>query len=162
MTIFVLLFNYPLLQPPSMSLNAIHHEPGVHEDLHPHICEDKSPYTWSSEGYFPGGALGDLSKIFVGGPKVVKFDFSHSKLRKQPFLLKFSKSRGPRPPCRPFRHPCLYICNVCEFLGTNYCIPKRWPMGLLQKSLPPLAQTSSYATGCPPLRVSHLGFALFC
>jgi len=21
-----------------MSLNAIHHEPDVHEDLHPHIC----------------------------------------------------------------------------------------------------------------------------
>ena len=31
---------------------------------------------------------------------MVKFDFSHSKLRKQPFLLKFSKSRGSKtPPC---------------------------------------------------------------
>jgi len=30
-----------------------------------------------------------------------------------------------------------YLCNVCEFLGTNYCIPKRWPMGPLQQSLPP-------------------------
>ena len=41
-------------------------------------------------------------------------------------------------------HP--YICKVCEFLETNYCIPKRWPMGPLQQSLAPLAQTSSYAT----------------
>jgi len=40
-----------------------------------------------------------------------------------------------------------YTCNACGFLGTNYCIPKRWPMGLLQQSFPPLAQTSSYATG---------------
>jgi len=39
-----------------------------------------------------------------------------------------------------------YLYNVCEFLGTNYCIPKRWPMGPLQQSLPPLDQTSSYAT----------------
>ena len=30
--------------------------------------------------------------------------------------------------------------------GTNYCIPRPLPMGPLQLSLPPLAQTSSYAT----------------
>ena len=36
--------------------------------------------------------------------------------------------------------------NVYEFLGTSYCIPKQWPMGPLQLSLPPLAQTPSYAT----------------
>jgi len=36
--------------------------------------------------------------------------------------------------------------NLYEFLGTNYCIPKRWSMGPLQLSFPPLAQTSSYAT----------------
>jgi len=35
---------------------------------------------------------------FSRGPNV-KFDFSYSKLRKHPFLLKFSKSRGrPSPP----------------------------------------------------------------
>jgi len=51
-----------------------------------------------------GGALGDFSKIFLGGRKVVKFVFSHLKLRKQPFLLKFSKSRGALSP--PFRRPC--------------------------------------------------------
>jgi len=26
-----------------------------------------------------------------------------------------------------------YICNVCEFLGTNYCMPTRWLTGSLQK-----------------------------
>jgi len=36
--------------------------------------------------------------------------------------------------------------NVYDFLGTNYCAPKRWPKGPLQLSLPPLAQTSSYTT----------------
>ena len=35
----------------------------------------------------------DFSKSFSWeGPKVVKFGFYHSKLRKQPFLLKFSNS----------------------------------------------------------------------
>ena len=29
-------------------------------------------------------------------------------------------------------------CNICEFLGNNYCIPKRWPMGPLQQIPPPL------------------------
>jgi len=38
--------------------------------------------------------------MFPGGQKVVKFVFSHSKLIKQPFLLKFSKSTGGEgPPC---------------------------------------------------------------
>jgi len=35
---------------------------------------------------------------FLGGPKVVKFVFSRSKPRKQAFLVKSSKSRGPFPP----------------------------------------------------------------
>jgi len=37
----------------------------------------------------------DFSRV---GPKVVKFVFSHSKLRKQPFFLKFSKSRKANAP----------------------------------------------------------------
>ena len=37
--------------------------------------------------------------------------------------------------------------NVYEIFGRNYCIPKRWQIGPLQLSLPPLAQTPSYATG---------------
>ena len=32
--------------------------------------------------------------FFQGRPKVVKFDFSNSKLRKEPFLLKISKSKS--------------------------------------------------------------------
>jgi len=31
----------------------------------------------------------------------------------------------------------IYICNVCEFLETSYCIPMRWPMGPQRQSLPP-------------------------
>jgi len=45
-----------------------------------------------------GGPLRDFSKIFPRGAKVVKFVFSHSKLRKKSFLLKFSKSRGAQGP----------------------------------------------------------------
>ena len=45
--------------------------------------------------------------------------------------------------------------NVYEFLGINYCTPKRCPKGPLQLSLPPLAQTSSYATDCPMSGVFH-------
>jgi len=41
-----------------------------------------------------------------------------------------------------------YICNICEFLETNCCMPTRWLTGPLQKSLPPLVQTSGYATDC--------------
>jgi len=39
------------------------------------------------------------------GPKVVKFDSSHSKLRKQPFFLKIYKSGGARPPLLPLPTP---------------------------------------------------------
>jgi len=41
-----------------------------------------------------------------------------------------------------------YICDVYEFLETNYCMPTRWLTGPLQKSIPPLAQNSGYATDC--------------
>jgi len=47
------------------------------------------------EKIFPGEQLGDFSKIFLGGPKVVKFVFSHSKLMKQPFFWNF---KIPKPP----------------------------------------------------------------
>ena len=30
-----------------------------------------------------------------------------------------------------------YFCDVCEFLGSNYCIPKRWPMGPFHQVCPP-------------------------
>jgi len=92
-------------------------------------------------GHFRYGVEKWWNFIFT---KVVKFDYSHSKLRKQHFVAEILKIHGG--PWPPFRRP--YICNVCEFLGTNYCIPKRWPMGPLQQRLLPLAQTSNYATVC--------------
>jgi len=58
----------------------------------------KRPFTlqpWASEEVFSGKATRVFFQNFSKEmPKVVKFVFSHSKLRKQPFLLKFSKSRG--------------------------------------------------------------------
>jgi len=51
--------------------------------------------SWASEGFLPRGALGDFSKIFPeGSAKVMKFVFSHSKLKKELFLLKISKGGG--------------------------------------------------------------------
>jgi len=49
------------------------------------------------------------------------------------------------------------FCGITyEFLGTNYFIPKRWPMSPLQLSLSPRAQASSYATG------SNVNLIVFC
>ena len=49
-----------------------------------------------------------------------------------------SPQRGVREDvCSHIRGASPCSCNVCEILGTNYCIPKRWPMGPFQQSLPP-------------------------
>jgi len=53
-------------------------------------------------------------KFFQKGPKVVKFVFSHLKLRKQPFLLKFFKPRGTKVPLLPFRRPWLCLNTQCS------------------------------------------------
>jgi len=50
--------------------------------------------TWASEGLFPGGHPGIFPKFFQGGPKVLKFDFSHAKLRKEPFFAENFKIQG--------------------------------------------------------------------
>ena len=43
-----------------------------------------------------------VGRVFSrGGPKVVKFGFYPSKLKKKPFLLIISKSRGALPPAPP-------------------------------------------------------------
>jgi len=55
-----------------------------------------------------GGTRG----YFQGGPKVFKFDFSHSKLRKQPFLLKKFEIQGARLP-DPFPTP-MFTAAVCD------------------------------------------------
>jgi len=68
----------------------------------------KQLQSWASEGFFPGGA------------KVVKFVFYPSKLKKQPFLLIISKSRGGQGPTHatPLRRPCLQYKNFT----TNYSV----------------------------------------
>jgi len=51
--------------------------------------------------FFRGGTRGFFLNFSREGPKAVIFNFSHSKPRKQPLLLKISKSRGPRPSPAP-------------------------------------------------------------
>jgi len=47
---------------------------------------------WASEGFFPGGGPSGFFKMFFKcWPKVVKFVFCHSKLRKQPFFAEIFK-----------------------------------------------------------------------
>jgi len=51
---------------------------------------------------FSRGAFREFFQNFSRGAKSGKLVFSLSKLRKSPFLLKFSKSSGgPRPPLPP-------------------------------------------------------------
>ena len=45
-----------------------------------------------------GATKGFIQNFSRGGPKVVKFVFSHSKLQKKLFLLQFSKSKGAKAP----------------------------------------------------------------
>jgi len=58
-----------------MSFSAIHDEPGVHEDLHPHICganmRRQNPIycKWASEGFFPGGDTKGFFQNFSRGAK---------------------------------------------------------------------------------------------
>jgi len=61
------------------------------------------------------GALGDFFLHFSRGSKVVKFDFSHSKLRKQPFLLGISKSGGKGPPLPLLPTP-MHVQGVSQLL----------------------------------------------
>jgi len=53
-------------------------------------------------------------------------------------------------PLKPITSPDKYFLflwnNAYAFLGSHYWIPKQWPMGPLQLNLPPLTETSSYAT----------------
>jgi len=61
---------------------------------------------WASEEFFPGGSR-DFPKFFSsGGPKVVKFGFYLSKLKKQPlFANNFKIQGGQSTPYPPFRRP---------------------------------------------------------
>jgi len=52
---------------------AIHHEPGVHEDLHPHMWHEhaktKAHVHGRRKDFFQGGPPGDFSKLFTRGGK---------------------------------------------------------------------------------------------
>jgi len=64
-------------------------------------------------GFFPGGTLEYFSKIFLEGSKSGK-GFSHSKLRKQTFLLKFSKSGGTASLPTLSTHPEAVTCTISK------------------------------------------------
>jgi len=71
------------------------------------------------EGFFPrGGAVGDFPEIFTRGePKLVKFGFYPSKLKKQPFVANnFKIQRGPSPPAAPpsdaHASTCFGLCDA--------------------------------------------------
>jgi len=51
--------------------------------------------------------------------------------------------------------------NVDDFLGTNYCIPKRWSMGPLQLSLPPWLKplVTPLVTACSNQYLVNIEFA---
>ena len=82
------------------------------------------------EGFFPGGATRGFFQILSREwPKVVKFVFSHSKLRKQPFLLKISKYRGGQGPlCPLFWCPCsqAWPSSLINFRKLNRAATKTW------------------------------------
>jgi len=51
--------------------------------------------------FFRRGYKGIFLKFFQGGPNVVKFHFSHSKLRKQPFFAKGFNTKVNQGPSLP-------------------------------------------------------------
>ena len=59
-------------------------------------------WSWASEEFFPGGSLGDFSKIFPGRPRVVKSDFLPLEIEKTTFFAEIFKTQGwPSPPLPP-------------------------------------------------------------
>jgi len=65
---------------------------------------------WASQGFFPGGAVGNFLKIFSrGGQKWWNLCFTHRNWKNNLFLLIISKSRRAKPPCPTFRRP--WLCR---------------------------------------------------
>jgi len=61
-----------------------------------------------------GGHQWIFPKIFLGGgPKLVKFVFSHSKLRKQPSYVIIFKIGGPLPLLHSDARGCTSDRNIC-------------------------------------------------
>ena len=72
-------------------------------------CGLQLPQIHVCQRSFSKATLVDFSKNVSWGPKVVKFGFSYSRLKKQ-FLLKISKSRGQAPlpsPSDAHSHTCI-------------------------------------------------------
>jgi len=66
--------------------------------LHYHYVMNLTTMGFRLGRIFPGGgSLVDSKKKISRGPKVVKFNFSHSKLRKQPFTEIFKIQVEPCP-----------------------------------------------------------------
>ena len=104
------------------------------------LCHFTCLCAWASEGFFPGVALVDFSKSFSEGRrKVVKFVFYHSKLKKQLFVLKFSKS------C-PFQHPACVLEKICATPLKNWCNLKRFNTSLNSQILLNLICKIKYLT----------------
>jgi len=115
------------------------------------------------EDFFQWVPLGNFSKIFLlRGPKWWNLIFPTRNWENSFLLLKFSKSMGGLDPPSD-AHARIYVMyvNFWELMGFSLrifaphvcgckssCIPKRSPMGPLQQSFPPLAQSFCYATGC--------------
>ena len=67
--------------------------------------------SWASEGFFPGVALGDFSKNFLGRSKNGEFCFSYSKLNKTTIFAKVFKIQrgGFDPLCLPLPTPMVVL-----------------------------------------------------
>ena len=95
-----------------------------------------------------GGPVRDFPKIFSrGGPKVVKFGFYPSKLKKQPFFLIISKSKGGQGSLPPFPTP-MCITKVKIEIGKKR---NRKPASIINSRTTTIQCTSSF----------HIQFALF-
>ena len=68
---------------------------------------------------FPGGRQWIFPKVCLGGSKVAKFVFYHSKLRKQQFLLKFSNSCPRHSACWQEKVRATPSKNWCNFERFN-------------------------------------------
>ena len=87
----------------------------------------KDGYTTMGVGriFSRGGVSRGLSQnFFQGGPKVVKFGFYPSKLRKTSFFANnFKIQGGPNPSAPPFRRPCTtrnFNIHKCLHLWSRY------------------------------------------
>jgi len=73
--------------------------------------------------FFQGGASRGFPKIFFqGGPKVVKFGFYPSKMKKQPFFANNFKIQGvERSPCPPSdTHALIEVCGLKSHASRSF------------------------------------------